>query len=231
VFRRCAAIFTAAGLLSVLSAGCGIGLHFGEKDEGVKVDGAPAAGNEKGAKAAGTAASQAGRRAAAGQVMVVRVRDFDPAARVAGTSGSGIPLTPEAITPEQQEAVRKSLTGDPSVTAVVFGEPTGGTTNRESLTRLAASRGAAYLVIYEQKTPMEQSGTLIFQAVFRSRARGVLIDTRTGQALRAVSGDCDGTLGGLTPLNIVAHPHVKPDTERMAVEKLADAVKASLARS
>lgn len=238
---------TALALVTLAAAGCAHmlpGITIKDEDHAVKVDpsvaGArPVALGTSGRTAApgpgggpafrhgsGVAARPDGGPAAARSrpvVAVMRVRELDPA--------GGVVWAMETLPDAHGTSFAKRLAGkDGSGPATVMIPPSrpGERIDRSAALARARSLGADRLLVFAQNTPRRESGSLIYKVVFESRAVGHLLDAATGAACCTVEGDCVGTLGGLTPLQMTVHPHVEPETERKALDKLADAVAAVL---
>lgn len=94
----------------------------------------------------------------------------------------------------------------------------------EDLRAAARMEGSKLFLVYEHKTTVVVGRELIYRKVFLSQARGAVISTATGEVLFNAEGECEGTIGGLTALQMSLHPHVEPETKRTAVAKLAETV-------
>jgi hypothetical protein len=157
-------------------------------------------------------------------LFVVRVEKVDIAL------GEGFAF--EAIPDDHREMFRRRLIKAGGITGTAFypsmdieGRPT-----LDDLLRTAGMDGSKLLLVYEHKTPVTLGRELIYRKVFHSRARAAVISVATGEVLFTAEGDCEGTIGGLTPLQMSLHPHVEPAAKRQAVNKLAEVVRDTLDR-
>jgi len=201
-----------AALPATLGFGCAhsVGIHVSHDDKPTQV-----------APAARAAVIDTAKPAAKPPVLaVIRVESL-----------AGARFTPAAIPQDQQLGFYNQATRGGTVRNVVFldiasirGQPT-----RADLCGLAADHAADLLLIYEHKTPQTESGSLVYKVVFESRARGTVYRPADGHPVFSADGESTGTLGGLTPLQMAVHRHVEPETKRQAVEKLADAIRDTLA--
>jgi hypothetical protein len=191
-----------------------IGITLEDTDEGTRVD--------RAAVAAAPALRTAPDRTALLPARLV-------AARVESVH-SGTTYRLEQAPEDQQSAFAKRVREGGLITDVMFINPDGRDrpVTLEALRQRAAEAGANLLLVYEHQTPITESGSLIYKAVFDSRAEGTLYNTRSSAAVCGAEGKCTGTLGGLTPLNLTVHAHVLPETKRQAIEKLADALRETL---
>jgi hypothetical protein len=191
-------------------------VKVGDTDTGTKVD-RPA-----------QAAAQAALRPAGGEGSLLPAKMA--AARVRDLDSSGGAYVLETAPADQQTAFQKRVRQGGTITQVLFMNPrsSGEAAGFDAMRRNARAAGARLLLVYEHKTPLSESGSLIYKVVFDSKARGTVYNAETGAAVCSVQGDCVGTLGGLTPLQMAVHPQVEPETKRQALEKMADAIRDTL---
>jgi len=202
-------------ILLISFSGCthSVGLSMGDTDKGTDVGRASASPTVR-----EFARSQGDRSAA---ILVVRAENTD--------SQTAFELQP--MRADTRREFEHKLAGT-SIGGVGFVDPQSSPKpSPEELSRLAARRGARLLLVYSQETRQTASGSLVYKVVYNSRARGVVLDAKTREKLFTVDADCEGTLGGLTPLQTVVHPHVEFETERITVGKLADAVRQTLEKA
>jgi hypothetical protein len=135
----------------------------------------------------------------------------------------GEPFAVEVVPDDHRDMIRRRFNKVLGVHTPSF--RSGGPKDRatfEDLRAAARMEGSKLILVYEHKTTVVVGRELIYRKVFLSRARGAVISTATGEVLFNAEGECEGTIGGLTPLQMSLHPHVEPETKRTAVAKLAE---------
>jgi len=220
MFRKMSVVLGfALSLAGCAADGAHVGLTVSDTDENTRFTDAD--GREVEPPVAAAPAHRPRLNSRRPTLMVVRVESLE-----VGSTGYAI----EDVAVDQRSAFHARVTAKNVIDSEGFADaPSNGKPSTVAqLRKRAVDRGAALLLIYEHKTPLKESGSLIYKVEFDSKARGMLYNTATGRMVCKLSGEAHGTLGGLTPLQMAVHPQVEKQTKRMAVEKLADALSDTL---